>query len=193
MQRDCLFAYGPRVQRRRRQRRHAVLRWSPLSWFATKGHRPKKAGVGEVDGNEFGEGEAGLYAYGKGAEALFTVMEPTLRRLPFRPAHVVLRQESREWSPEWTVSCTAAKYSNHGNREWLATTIEDRRTSILTRFGRPAESSGRRRLRGRVQSPLRSWDPPGSGISAWPSPLATAFLWEDAEPAHTEMKSRDRH
>ncbi|WP_317445394.1 hypothetical protein [Streptomyces collinus] len=56
----------------------------------------EKAGVGEVDGNEFGGGEAVLYAYGKDAEALFRVMEPTLRGLPFRPAHVVLRQGSRE-------------------------------------------------------------------------------------------------
>ncbi|MFF2205901.1 hypothetical protein [Streptomyces sp. NPDC058145] len=56
----------------------------------------EKAGVGEVDGNEFGGGEAVLYAYGKDAEPLFKVMEPTLRGLPFRPAHVVLRQGSRE-------------------------------------------------------------------------------------------------
>ncbi|WP_316757861.1 hypothetical protein [Streptomyces herbicida] len=55
-----------------------------------------KEGVGEVDGNEFGGGEAVLYAYGKDAEALFEVMEPTLRGLPFRPAHVVLRHGSRE-------------------------------------------------------------------------------------------------
>ncbi|WP_428954611.1 hypothetical protein [Streptomyces sp. cg35] len=54
------------------------------------------AGVGEVDGNEFGGGEAVLYAHGTDARALFKVMEPTLRSLPFRPAHVVLRQDSRE-------------------------------------------------------------------------------------------------
>ncbi|MFD8369176.1 hypothetical protein ACFV2Z_00130 [Streptomyces sp. NPDC059688] len=52
----------------------------------------EEAGVGEVDGNEFGGGEALLYAYGPDADALFKVMEPTLRGLPFRPAHVVLRQ-----------------------------------------------------------------------------------------------------
>ncbi|MFK0281991.1 hypothetical protein ACIQVL_16185 [Streptomyces sp. NPDC090499] len=56
----------------------------------------EQAGVGEVDGNEFGGGEAVLYAYGKDAESLFKVMEPTLRAVPFRPAHVVLRQGSRE-------------------------------------------------------------------------------------------------
>ncbi|MGW1211496.1 hypothetical protein ACWD5F_17890 [Streptomyces sp. NPDC002499] len=54
----------------------------------------EKAGVGEVDGNEFGGGEAVLYAYGADAEALFEVMEPILRGLPLRPAHVVLRQGS---------------------------------------------------------------------------------------------------
>ncbi|MGP4085112.1 hypothetical protein [Streptomyces sp. KR55] len=52
----------------------------------------EEAGVGEVDGNEFGEGEAVLYAYGPDADALFKVMESTLRSLPFRPAHVVLRR-----------------------------------------------------------------------------------------------------
>ncbi|MGW6151690.1 hypothetical protein ACWFRM_00930 [Streptomyces sp. NPDC055144] len=52
----------------------------------------EEAGVGEVDGNEFGGGEAVVYAYGPDADALFKVMEPTLRRLPFRPAHVLLRR-----------------------------------------------------------------------------------------------------
>ncbi|MFJ9834317.1 hypothetical protein ACIRU2_23490 [Streptomyces sp. NPDC101169] len=52
----------------------------------------EEAGVGEVDGNEFGGGEAVLYAYGPDADALFKVMEPTLRGLPFRLAHVVLRR-----------------------------------------------------------------------------------------------------
>ncbi|MGW2762612.1 hypothetical protein [Streptomyces sp. NPDC001275] len=55
----------------------------------------KRAGVGEVDGNEFGGGEAAVYAYGADAEALFKVMA-TLRSLPVKPAHVVLRQGSRE-------------------------------------------------------------------------------------------------
>ncbi|MFJ3339510.1 hypothetical protein [Streptomyces sp. NPDC086766] len=55
-----------------------------------------ETGVGEFDGNEFGAGEAGLYAYGPDAGALFEVMEPTLRGLPFRPAHVVLRRGDSE-------------------------------------------------------------------------------------------------
>ncbi|MFE4689061.1 hypothetical protein ACFRH6_03265 [Streptomyces sp. NPDC056749] len=49
------------------------------------------AGVGEVDGNEFGGGEVAIYACGPDAKALFQVMEPGLRMLPFRPAHAVLR------------------------------------------------------------------------------------------------------
>ncbi|MGW7539963.1 hypothetical protein ACWGKQ_02420 [Streptomyces sp. NPDC054770] len=56
----------------------------------------KEADVGEVDGNEFGGGKAVLYAYGPDADALFKVMEPTLRSLPFRPAHVVLRRGDHE-------------------------------------------------------------------------------------------------
>ncbi|MFD7706766.1 hypothetical protein [Streptomyces sp. NPDC059786] len=52
----------------------------------------EEADVGEVDGNEFGGGEAVVYAYGSDADALFEVMEPILRGLPFRPAHVVLRR-----------------------------------------------------------------------------------------------------
>ncbi|MFG2434636.1 hypothetical protein [Streptomyces sp. NPDC048508] len=49
------------------------------------------SGVGEVDGNEFGGGEVAIFAYGPDAKALYRVMEPHLRALPFRPAHVVLR------------------------------------------------------------------------------------------------------
>lgn len=56
----------------------------------------EKAGVGEVDGNEFGGGEAVVYTYGPDADALFKVLEPTLRSLPFRPAHVLLRRGDSE-------------------------------------------------------------------------------------------------
>ncbi|WP_236067941.1 hypothetical protein [Streptomyces brasiliscabiei] len=54
------------------------------------------AGAGEIDGNEFGGGEAVVYAYRPDAGALFKVMEPTLRTLPFRPAHVLLRHGDGE-------------------------------------------------------------------------------------------------
>lgn len=54
----------------------------------------ERAGVGEFDGNEFGGGEVVLYAYGPDADALFGVLEPILRGIPFRPAHVLLRYGS---------------------------------------------------------------------------------------------------
>ncbi len=49
------------------------------------------AGVGDLDGNEFGGSEATLYACGPDADALFSIMAPALRGLCFRPAHVILR------------------------------------------------------------------------------------------------------
>ncbi|MFJ3926343.1 hypothetical protein [Streptomyces sp. NPDC090022] len=54
----------------------------------------EQADVGEFDGNEYGGGEVALYAYGSDADALFAVMAPILKDLPFRPAHVVLRYGS---------------------------------------------------------------------------------------------------
>lgn len=50
-----------------------------------------EAGIGEFDGDAFGAGKPVLYGYGPDADALFKVMEPTLRSLPFRPAHVVVK------------------------------------------------------------------------------------------------------
>jgi hypothetical protein len=49
------------------------------------------ADAGEFDGNEFGGGQAVLYAYGPNATHLFTAMEPHLRAFPARPAHAILR------------------------------------------------------------------------------------------------------
>ena len=49
------------------------------------------AGVGEYDGNEFGSGEAVLYAYGPDADTLFAAMEAQLRSFDARPAFCVLR------------------------------------------------------------------------------------------------------
>ena len=49
------------------------------------------AGAGEYDGNEFGGGEAVIYAYGPDADELFTAMEPHLREFDARPASCVLR------------------------------------------------------------------------------------------------------
>jgi hypothetical protein len=53
-----------------------------------------QAGVGEFDGNEFGNGHVKLYAYGPDADKLFSVMSEHLQQVPFRPAHVVLRYGS---------------------------------------------------------------------------------------------------
>lgn len=50
-----------------------------------------EAGVGEFDGNEFGGGEAVLYAYGPNADSLFAAMEPHLRAFEARPAWCILR------------------------------------------------------------------------------------------------------
>jgi hypothetical protein len=49
------------------------------------------AGAGEFDGNEFGGGEAVLYAYGPNADDLFKVMEPALREFRIRPAFAIVR------------------------------------------------------------------------------------------------------
>ncbi|MGX6600790.1 hypothetical protein ACWKSP_01435 [Micromonosporaceae bacterium Da 78-11] len=51
----------------------------------------KSAGVGELDGNEFGGGEVVLYTYGPDASRLFSAMEADLRAFSARPAHAVLR------------------------------------------------------------------------------------------------------
>lgn len=49
------------------------------------------AGVGEIDGNEFGAGQCTIYAYGPDATRLFSAMESHLRASPFRPAAAILR------------------------------------------------------------------------------------------------------
>lgn len=49
--------------------------------------------AGEFDGNEIGQGEATLFAYGPDAYRLFKAMEPILRRYSIcRDARVVLRR-----------------------------------------------------------------------------------------------------
>ncbi|MEU1171864.1 hypothetical protein [Streptomyces microflavus] len=99
----------------------------------------KAAGVGEVDGNEFGGAEAVLYAYGADAEALFGIMEPDLRSLPFSLAHVVLRRESRESESRVDLRCgTAAKYRNYSSRVRPAAPLRGLRTTCLLLSGRSA-------------------------------------------------------
>jgi hypothetical protein len=49
--------------------------------------------AGEFDGNEIGQGEATLFAYGPDAHRLFEVMEPILKRYSIcRDARVVLQK-----------------------------------------------------------------------------------------------------
>ena len=52
------------------------------------------ADAGELDGNEFGGGEAVLYAYGPHAGDLFTAMERALRDSSIRPAYAIVRYGS---------------------------------------------------------------------------------------------------
>ncbi len=50
------------------------------------------AQAGELDGDEFGAGEATLFMYGPSADLLFAAIEPVLRASPLaRNARVVLR------------------------------------------------------------------------------------------------------
>jgi hypothetical protein len=48
-------------------------------------------GAGELDGNEFGGGEAVLYCYGPDADRLFAAIEAEVRAFGARPAYVTLR------------------------------------------------------------------------------------------------------
>ena len=47
--------------------------------------------AGELDGNEFGAGEAIIYLYGADADHLYRAIEASVRRVALRPAYAVLR------------------------------------------------------------------------------------------------------
>jgi hypothetical protein len=47
--------------------------------------------TGELDGDEFGGGEALLYLYGVNADGLFSAIEPSLRASSLHPAYAILR------------------------------------------------------------------------------------------------------
>ncbi|MGI5418392.1 hypothetical protein [Actinomadura luteofluorescens] len=49
------------------------------------------AGDGEVDGHEFGQGNAQIYLYGPDAERLLQAIRPVLRTASLRPNQAVLR------------------------------------------------------------------------------------------------------
>jgi hypothetical protein len=55
-----------------------------------------EARAGEFEGNQFGQNEVTLYAYGPDADRLYAAMEPVLRSFPPRPAQVVLRYGSAD-------------------------------------------------------------------------------------------------
>lgn len=102
----------------------------------------QEAGVG-VDGNEFGGGEAVLYAYGADAEALFKVMEPTLHGLPFRLAHVVLRQGSPETESRVEAGfLTSTADIDNAGRGRAPAPLSDRRTVAPSPTAAGAGSGG---------------------------------------------------
>ena len=85
---------------------HAVLVHFPLSddEFGSEAERATlgdlgdrladvvaRAGVGEFDGDEFGNGEAVLYLYGPDAELLWQAVEPEVQACAQRPAFAFVR------------------------------------------------------------------------------------------------------
>lgn len=54
------------------------------------------AGIGELDGDEFGDGEVAVYLYGPDLEELWAKAEPILRSYPARPAYAELRDGGPE-------------------------------------------------------------------------------------------------
>ncbi|MCT2587912.1 hypothetical protein [Actinophytocola gossypii] len=51
----------------------------------------RAAGIGELDGDEFGGGEAALFLYGPDANALYESISTLLRNNTIRPDYVILR------------------------------------------------------------------------------------------------------
>lgn len=56
--------------------------------------------VGELDGNDVGQGEATLYLYGPDADRLFAAIEPVLRGGSFPPGSVAVKRYGPPGSPE---------------------------------------------------------------------------------------------
>ncbi len=53
----------------------------------------KRDGLGEVDGNEFGEGYFTWFIYGLDADRIFSSLLPSLLEIPMLPgSHVILRR-----------------------------------------------------------------------------------------------------
>ena len=60
----------------------------------------ESAGVGEFDGDEFGDGECSLYMYGPDADALFASIEPILRNSSHATGGHVIKRYGDADDPE---------------------------------------------------------------------------------------------
>src|SRR5687767_9041111 len=58
------------------------------------------ARAGELDGNEFGDGEVVIYLYGPDKDRLWAAVESVARAFPARPAHALLRAGGPEVEPD---------------------------------------------------------------------------------------------
>ena len=58
-----------------------------------------EAGVGEFDGDEFGEGDCILYMYGPDADALFSAVESVLRVSPHAKGGYVIKRYGEASDP----------------------------------------------------------------------------------------------
>jgi len=59
----------------------------------------QKAGVGEFDGDMFGEGECILYMYGPDADRLFAEIEPLLRTCPLASGGYAVKRYGEAGGP----------------------------------------------------------------------------------------------
>ena len=59
----------------------------------------KKAGVGEFDGDEFGDGECVWYMYGPDAEALYRAVEPIVREAATQAGSFVVKRRGDPGDP----------------------------------------------------------------------------------------------
>jgi len=59
----------------------------------------KKAGAGEFDGNEFGNGECVWYMYGPDADALYRAVEPIIREAMTQAGSFVVKRRGAPGDP----------------------------------------------------------------------------------------------
>ncbi|MBU1566032.1 MAG: hypothetical protein KJ630_10435 [Proteobacteria bacterium] len=58
------------------------------------------AGVGEFDGDEFGEGKCTLYMYGPNADELFDVVHPLLKNSPLSTGAIGIKRYGEASNPD---------------------------------------------------------------------------------------------